>query len=158
MLKTALIVGLANENLEQSGQEIQVENQDEKEPRQKSCKGQKTAKSKKQIRAEKAEASRAKNLGQSGLFLTIDARKTFTKLRQAFVEAPILNHFDSERHIQIETNVSSYAIGKILSQLISDDSGQWHPVAFFSKKKIPVETQYETNDKELLAIVEAFKT
>ncbi len=75
-----------------------------------------------------------------------------------FVETSILNHFDPERHIQIETDVSGYAIGEIPSQLTSDDSGRWHLVAFFSRKMIPVETWYETHDGELLAIVEALKT
>ncbi len=56
MLKTTSAVGPA-ENLEQGGQGIQVEDQDEKEPGQNSCKGQKTAKSKKWIRAEKSETS-----------------------------------------------------------------------------------------------------
>ncbi len=79
-------------------------------------------------------------------------------MRQAFVEAPILNHFDPERHIRIETDASGYAIGEILSQLTSDDSGRWHPMAFFSRKMIPAETRYETHNGELLAIVEAFKT
>ncbi len=79
-------------------------------------------------------------------------------MRQTFVKAPILNHFDPERHIRIETDASGYAIGGILSQLTPDNLGQWHPIAFFSRKIIPVETQYETHDKELLAIVKAFKT
>ena len=79
-------------------------------------------------------------------------------MRQAFIEAPILNHFDPERHIQIKTDVSGYAIGEILRQLTSDDSSQWHPVAFFSRKMIPAETWYKTHNGELLAIVEAFKT
>ncbi len=79
-------------------------------------------------------------------------------MRQTFVEAPILNHFDPERHIRIETDASGYAISRIFSQLTSDDLGQWHPVAFFSWKMIPVKTRYETHDDELLAIVEAFKT
>ena len=58
------------------------------------------AKSKKWIQAKKAKVSRAKNLSiQLGLFLTFKAKKAFTKLRQAFVEAPILNHFDLEHHI-----------------------------------------------------------
>ncbi len=140
-----------------------MENWDEKEPVQKSRKsqpkGHKTAKSKKRIRAKKPEAFRAKNFSsQLRSFLISEARKAFTKLSWAFVEAPILNHFDSERHIQIETDVSGYAIGGILSQLTLDDSGQWHPRAFFSRKMIPAETQYETHAGELLAIVEAFKT
>ena len=101
-------------------------------------------------------------------FLTPEARLAFTRLRQAFVEAPILHHFDPESHIRIETDASSYAIGGILSQLSSrtrpngvvtkDDLGQWHPIAFFSRKMILTETQYKTHDGKLLAIVEAFKT
>ncbi len=79
-------------------------------------------------------------------------------MRQAFIEAPILNHFDPERFIQIETDASGYAIGGIFSQLTSGDSGRCHPVAFFSRKMIPAETRYETHDGELLAIVEVFKT
>ena len=59
------------------------------------------AKSKKwQIRAKKAEVSKAKNLGiQSRLFLISGAKKAFTKLRKAFVKAPILNYFNLERYI-----------------------------------------------------------
>ncbi len=75
-----------------------------------------------------------------------------------FIKAPILNHFDPERHIQIETDTSGYAISEIISQLTSDNSGWWHPVAFFSTKMIPVETWYKTHDNELLAIIETFKT
>ncbi len=108
---------------------------------------------------EKSEASRAKNLSsQSGSFFASKAKKAFTKLKQGFVETPILNYFDPERHIKIEIDVSGYTIGEILSQLTSDNLGQWHPVAFFSRKIIPAETWYETHDGELLAIVEAFKT
>ncbi len=106
-------------------------------------------------------------------FLTPEARLAFTRLRQAFTEAPILHHFDSEHHIRIETDPSDHAIGGVLSQLTSDqclsvsdehffsessDVGQWHPVAFFSRKIIPAETRYETHEQELLAIVEIFKT
>ncbi len=95
-----------------------MEDQGEKEPAQKSRKGhkgQQMAKSKKWICAEKTKVSRAKNSDQSGLFLTVDTRRAFIKLRQAFVETPILNHFDSERYIWLETDVSGYSIGGILN-------------------------------------------
>ncbi len=92
------------------------------------------------------------------MLLTLRARKAFTKLRQAFVEAPILNYFDPECHIWIEMNASGYVIGRILSQLTLNDLGQCHPIAVFSKKMISSETQYETYNGELLAIIEAFKT
>ena len=57
------------------------------------------------------------------MFLTSGARKAFTKLRQVFVKALILNHFDLEYYIQIETDTSGYIIGRIFSQLILDDLG-----------------------------------
>ena len=106
---------------------------------------------------EKGRNSSKSKKTESG-FLTSGARKAFTELRQAFVKAPILHHFDPERHIRIETDASGYAIGGVLSQLTSDNSGRWHPVAFFLRKMILAETRYETHDGELLAIVEAFKT
>ena len=92
------------------------------------------------------------------MFLTPNASRAFTKLRQVFVVAPILNHFDPERHIQIEIDVSDYTIDVVLSQLTLDVSSQWHLITFFSNKMIPIETQYEIHDGELLAIIEAFKT
>ena len=54
--------------------------------------------------------------------------------------------------------MSGYAIGRVLSQLILNNLGQWHPVAFYSWKMISAKTWYKTYNGELLAIVEAFKT
>ena len=56
-------------------------------------------------------------------FLTSKAKLTFLQLRQAFTKILILYHFDREHYIQIETDVSSYVIGRILSQL-TPESGQ----------------------------------
>ena len=140
----------------------------------KSAKSQKLSKSgiSKGEKPKKSSKSRnspnfdAKDSGPS--FLTPEARSAFNHLWLAFTEAPILRHFDPECHIRIETDALGYAIGGVLSQLASGtspdgvvtktDLGQWHPVAFFSRKMIPVETRYKTHDGELLAIVEAFKT
>ena len=90
-------------------------------------------------------------------FFTPGAKLAFTKLRQAFVKAPIFYHFDPKCHIWIETDASGYAIGGVLSQLTSDDLGRWHLVAFSLWKIIPAETRYKTHDGKLLAIVKAFK-
>ena len=89
-------------------------------------------------------------------YLTLDAKRAFDQLREAFTEAPILQHFDPEWYIRVETDASGYAIGGVLSQLI-DDLGRWHLVAYFLDKIIPAKTWYKTHDGELLAIVEAFK-
>ena len=57
-------------------------------------------------------------------FFTSGAKLVFTKLRQVFFKAPILYHFDPEDYIYIETDVSDYAIGGVLSQLTLDDLGR----------------------------------
>ena len=90
-------------------------------------------------------------------YLTLGAKQAFTKLRQVFLKALILYHFNPEHHIRIEMDASGYAIGGVLSQLTSDDSGRWHLVALFSRKMIPAETRYKTHNGELLAIVGVFK-
>ena len=54
------------------------------------------------------------------IFLTPGAKKAFNQLRQVFIKAPILWHFDPECHIRIETNTLSYTISGVLSQLTFD--------------------------------------
>ena len=56
-------------------------------------------------------------------FLIFKAKLAFIKLRQEFIEAPIL-YFNLECHIWIETDISGYAISRILNQLILDNLGQ----------------------------------
>ena len=63
------------------------------------------------------KSTRVPNVGATGKpnFLTPNAKKAFNHLRLAFIEAPILWHFDPESHIRIETDASGYAIGRVLS-------------------------------------------
>ena len=100
---------------------------------------------------------RSKHSSRAG-YLTSKARLTFTYLRQAFTKAAILRHFDLECHIRIKTNVLSYAISRVLSQLTLDNLGWWHPIAYFFQKMIPAKTRYKIYNGKLLAIVETFKT
>ena len=98
----------------------------------------------------------SKNGKKTGPFLLTDgAKEAFRLLRDAFTTAPILRHFDPRLRIRVETDASTFAIAAILSQLFED--GLWHPVAFWSRKMIAAEQNYETHDQELLAIVMAFK-
>ena len=89
-------------------------------------------------------------------FLTTDAQQAFTQLGQAFIEAPILRHFDLERYIQIKIDASGYTIGGVFSQMTSE-TGQRHPVAYYLQKMILAKALCETHDAKLLAIVIAFK-
>ncbi len=84
-----------------------------------------------------------------------EAKQTFNQLRDVFMKASILRHFDSEQHIHIEIDAFNYAVASILSQ--SDDENQWHLIAFWFRMMIDVERNYETYDQKLLIIVAMFK-
>lgn len=79
----------------------------------------------------------------------------FRHLIDAFQSAPLLRHFDPERSIRLETDASAFAMAGILSQ--PSDEGQFHPVAFWSRKFQGPELNYGTPDQELFAIVHSFK-
>ena len=83
-----------------------------------------------------------------------DCQTAFETLKRAFTEAPVLHHWIPDRQITVETDASDYAIASILS--ILGDDGDIHPVAFRSRTLGPSELNYDTHDKELLAIFDAF--
>jgi len=82
-------------------------------------------------------------------------QEAFEMLKEAMITEPILQHFDLERAITIETDVSDYAIGAICSQ--PDEKEILHPVAYYSRKLKDPERNYDIHDKELLAIVDALR-
>ena len=55
----------------------------------------------------------------------------------------------------LKTDTSDYALAAIL--LVFTVDGEIHPIAFHSHSLNPTELNYDTHDKELLAIFEAFK-
>ncbi|KIN99141.1 hypothetical protein M404DRAFT_30604 [Pisolithus tinctorius Marx 270] len=80
----------------------------------------------------------------------------YSDIIAAFTTVPVLTHFIPGVPITIETDASDYAIAGILSITCGD--GQIHPVAFYSQTLMALELNYDTHDKELLAIFEAFQT
>jgi len=80
-------------------------------------------------------------------------QEAFETLKEAMTTEPILQHFDPERPVTIETDASDYAIGAIYSQ--PDEKGILHPIAYYSRKLKDPECNYDIHDKELLAIMDA---
>ncbi len=81
-------------------------------------------------------------------------QKSFETLKERFITAPILCHFDPEKPTIVEADASGYATGGVLLQ---ERDGVWYPCAYLSKKMSPAEANYEIHDKELLAIVQCLK-
>ncbi len=85
--------------------------------------------------------------------MTPKARRFFQELVATFTPSPFLVQCDAKRPIKLETNASGYAISGILFQ---KQEAEWKVVAYFSRKMIDAERNYEIYNAELLAIVESF--
>jgi RNase H-like domain found in reverse transcriptase len=79
----------------------------------------------------------------------------FLTLKQAFISAPVLTHYKPSCPLVIKTNASDYALAAILSQV--ESKGEIHLVTYLSQTFSDTELNYDTHDKELMAIYKAFK-
>ena len=86
---------------------------------------------------------------------TDNCRSTFNLLKKAFTSAPILTHWVPDTPLVVKTDALDYAVAGILS-IIGADS-ELRPVAYYSRTLSTPELNYDTHDKELLAISKAFK-
>ena len=86
---------------------------------------------------------------------SVEAAAAFRSLQQAFTTAPILRHYQPDLPLTVEADASDFALGCVLSQPSAD--GHLHPLCFYNRKFTPAELNYPIYDKELLAVVVAFK-
>jgi len=80
--------------------------------------------------------------------------KAFVELKRRFNSAPILAHLYPDRQTVIERDATDFVLGCILVQHLGKE---FHRVAFNSRKLNAAERNYEIHDKELFAILEAFR-
>ena len=77
----------------------------------------------------------------------------FNSLKKAFTSSSILTYWISNAQLIMETDALDCALAAILSIVNKDN--EVHPVAFHSHTFTAAELNYNTHDKELLAIVVA---
>ncbi|KAF8749931.1 hypothetical protein RHS01_09606 [Rhizoctonia solani] len=82
-------------------------------------------------------------------------QQSFDGLKKCLTSAPLLLQPDTTRQFYVECDASNYATGAILSQ--RNREGKLGPVAYLSKSLSPAEKNYDIFDKELLAVIRAFK-
>jgi hypothetical protein len=87
--------------------------------------------------------------------MDIKKRKYFNTVKERLISTSILIHFDLRKPSIVETGVSDFAQGAILSH--KDDNGIQHPIAFHSRKFQWTEINYKIYDKEFIAVVNHFK-
>ncbi|KAF8749109.1 hypothetical protein RHS01_10282 [Rhizoctonia solani] len=79
----------------------------------------------------------------------------FQELKALVTQSPVLVHSNPALPYYLETDASGVAMGAILSQRGEDN--RLHPVAYMSKSFSSAEANYDTHDKELLAIIKALE-
>ena len=72
-----------------------------------------------------------------------------------FAEELILQMFNSRKRTVIKTDILDQVLKEVLSQ--SNEFKNLQLVVFYSQKFIRLKLNYKIHDKELLAIVKAFK-
>ncbi|GJP57396.1 hypothetical protein CLOP_g1 [Closterium sp. NIES-67] len=82
-------------------------------------------------------------------------QNAFDQLKIALTSPPVLHISDLDRPYEVVTDASDIAIGAVLLQDFGDGL---QPVAYESRKLHGAEKNYTVHDKEMLAIVHAFKT
>jgi len=85
---------------------------------------------------------------------TAEQQNSFQLLKEKLTTAPVLNYPDFQQEFLVTTDASDYAIGAVLSQ---GPVGQDRPIAYASRILCKAEQNYNTTEKELLAIVWAVK-
>ena len=79
----------------------------------------------------------------------------FSSLKQAFTMAPVSTNYKPDCPLVIEINASDYALGAILSQV--EPNRDIHLITYLSQTFLDTKLNYDTHNKELMAIYEAFK-
>ena len=86
---------------------------------------------------------------------TPELEEDFTALQEALLKKPVLKCPDYQQRFILQTDASDRGIGAVLSQ--SDQTGEEHPIAYYSRKLLPREERYAAIEKECLGIVCALK-
>ncbi|KAK3539355.1 hypothetical protein QTP70_003840 [Hemibagrus guttatus] len=87
---------------------------------------------------------------------TDQAQAAFQQLKECFTTTPILCHPDPDLSFVVEVDASSSGIGAVLSQR-HGEPGKLHLCAFYSRKLMATETNYDVGNRELLSIKAALE-
>ena len=81
--------------------------------------------------------------------------KAFIELKEVLTRTPILVMPDWTKPFILQTDVSAFGLGNIVSQI--DGTWKEHLIAFASKKFLQSERNYSATEREALAIVQGVK-
>jgi hypothetical protein len=77
-------------------------------------------------------------------------------LKHKFTSQPLLQMPDTTKQFVIESDASLYATAAVICQ--QGINGDWLPIVYLSQTLNPAKRNYKIYNRELLAIIRAFKT
>ena len=83
-------------------------------------------------------------------------KRAFQTLKKTFISSTMLKHVELNLSYEIEVDVSNCEIKEVLLQI--DENNKKRLIVYYSWKMIERKQNYDIQDKELLAIVNALKT
>ena len=89
-----------------------------------------------------------------GFIIDEEGKHAFTMLKQALIEAPILQSPNWDLPFEIMCDASDYAVGAVLGQQLDKKPTA---ICYASKTLIEAQINYTTTEKELLAVVYALE-
>ena len=78
-------------------------------------------------------------------------QRAFKELKERFMTELVLVTPDLDKKMRVETDVSDFATGRVLSMKCEDE--KWRPVAYISKLLNEAKRNYEIHNKEMLVII-----
>jgi transposase InsO family protein len=84
-----------------------------------------------------------------------ECQKAFETIRDKLTASPVLAVADPNKQYILHTDASDHAMGAILMQ--EDDDHQLHPIAYASKTFNDAQRNYDTTEREALAIIWALQ-
>ena len=79
----------------------------------------------------------------------------FDRLKDLLLSAPVLKLANASKPFRVITDASDCAVGGVLLQ--EEEAGQWHPVAYTSRRLSAAEMNYHAMERETLAVVHALR-
>jgi transposase InsO family protein len=86
---------------------------------------------------------------------TPECQSAFEQIRDSLTAAPVLAVADPNKPYILHTDASDHAMGAILMQ--DDENGEPHPIAYASKTFNDAQRNYDTTEREALAIIWALQ-
>ena len=84
-----------------------------------------------------------------------EQKELFKEIKNKFIKKPILKIYKLALLIRVEMDLLDFILGVCIVQKYKDKI--WHLVAYYSKKLILLELNYNIYNKELLTIVTVLK-